>query len=200
MKIQKGLNEQIIRSISEQKQEPSWMLERRLHALKTFESMPLPTWSADLSELTLDDLYYYLKPVEKKKTTWDEVPSEIRQTFEKLGIPQHEREFFAGVGAQYESEMVYHKLKEEWKKQGIIFLDTDTGLKEHPELFKQFFGSVVPYADNKFAHNSAQKKQGRESSTNTQQCGCNRPEYFRDSLFNSRYLYQASFYMPVAVL
>lgn len=132
MKIEKGLHEEIVRSISEQKQEPTWMLELRLGALKIFESMPMPTWGPSLEKLSFDDLYYYLKPTEKKDTSWD-------------------KEFFAGVGAQFESEMVYHKLQDEWKKQGIIFLDTDSGLKEHPELFKRYFGSVIPYTDNKFA-------------------------------------------------
>jgi len=146
-----GLNEEIVRAISQEKNEPDWMLEIRLKALKTFESMPMPSWGPDLSELTLDNLKYYLKPHARKEKTWDDVPDEIRHTFEKLGVPQHEQEFFAGVGAQYESEMVYHKLKEEWQKQGIIFLDTESGLKKHPELFKKYFGSVVPYADNKFA-------------------------------------------------
>ncbi|MCK4517584.1 Fe-S cluster assembly protein SufB, partial [Candidatus Babeliales bacterium] len=145
------LNQELIHSISEQKQEPSWMLELRLKALAIFESKPLPTWGADLSELKLDDLTYYLKPTKGKKNSWDDVSPKIRKTFEKLGIPQHEREFFAGVGAQYESEMVYHNLKTEWAKQGVIFLDTETGLRDHPELFKEYFCSVVPYADNKFA-------------------------------------------------
>lgn len=146
-----GINQEIVTSISKQKNEPAWMLELRLKALKTFESMPMPSWGPDLGDLKLDDLHYYLKPVEKKETSWDDVPKNIRNTFEKLGIPQHEREFFAGVGAQYESEMVYHKLKKEWEGKGIIFLDTDTGLQKHPELFKEFFGTVVPYDDNKFA-------------------------------------------------
>ncbi|MBU1007889.1 Fe-S cluster assembly protein SufB [Candidatus Dependentiae bacterium] len=151
MKIQRGLNKEIVRSISEQKQEPSWMLDLRIKALKTFESMPVPSWGPSLQDLSLDDLYYYLKPVKKKESIWDEVPADIKKTFEKLNVPQQEQEFFAGVGAQYESEMVYHKLKDEWKEQGIVFLDTDSGLKEYPDLFKEYFGSVVPYADNKFA-------------------------------------------------
>jgi Fe-S cluster assembly protein SufB len=151
MNIKKGLNEKIVRSISEQKKEPSWMLELRLKALKTFEEFPVQKWGADLSGLNFENLRYYLKPVEKKVSSWEDVPEEITNTFEKLGIPQHEREFFAGVGAQYESEMVYHKLKEEWSKQGIIFLDTDSALEKHPKIFKKYFGTVVPYKDNKFA-------------------------------------------------
>lgn len=146
-----GINEEIVTKISHSKNEPEWMLERRLKALKMFESTKIPSWAPDLSGLKLDDLYYYLKPCKKKETKWEDVPTDIRDTFEKLGLPQHEREFFAGVGAQYESEMVYHKLKKEWEDRGIIFLDTDTGLKEHPELFKKYFGSVISYADNKFA-------------------------------------------------
>jgi Fe-S cluster assembly protein SufB len=151
MNIKKGLNEKIVRSISEQKKEPSWMLELRLKALKTFEEFPVQKWGADLSGLNFENLRYYLKPVEKKVSSWEDVPEEITNTFEKLGIPQHEREFFAGVGAQYESEMVYHKLKEEWSKQAIIFLDTDSALEKHPKIFKKYFGTVVPYKDNKFA-------------------------------------------------
>lgn len=145
------LHSELIHKISEEKNEPKWMLERRLKALKVFESLPSPSWGPDLSELHLNDLNYYLKPTEKKETTWEDVPTDIRETFEKLGVPQHEREFFAGVGAQYESEMVYHKLKKEWAEQGIVFLNTEEGLQKHPELFKKYFGTVVPYADNKFA-------------------------------------------------
>jgi len=149
--MRKRTKKEIIHSISKSKNEPTWMLELRLKALKTFQATPLPEWGPDLSELKLDDLTYYLKPTKKTEKSWEDVPKEIRQTFEKLGIPQHEREFFAGVGAQYESEMVYHKLKEEWTKQGIIFVNTETGLRDHEELFKEYFGSVVPYTDNKFA-------------------------------------------------
>lgn len=146
-----GLNEKIVRAISEQKKEPGWMLEYRLQALKTFESMALPEWGPNLDKLNIDNLQYYLKPQDSHKTTWQDVPQEIKQTFERLGVPEHEQEFFAGVGAQYESEMVYHSLKEEWVEKGIIFLDTDTALKEHPVLFKQYFGMVIPATDNKFA-------------------------------------------------
>lgn len=149
--MKKGINKEIVQSISAAKQEPKWMLDLRLNALKMFEGSPLPEWGADLSELQLDNLNYYLKPTPHTEKSWEDVPEKIKTTFEKLGVPQHEREYFAGVGAQYESEMVYHKLKEEWKKQGIIFVNTEAGLKEHPELFKKYFGSVVPYADNKFA-------------------------------------------------
>jgi len=149
--MQKGINEKIVRSISEKKDEPSWMLDLRLKALKVFLNSSLPSWGPDLSDLKLDDLYYYLKPTEKTEKSWQDVPEKIKQTFEKLKVPEHEREFFAGIGAQYESEMVYHKLKKEWQSKGIIFLNTEQGLKQHPELFKEYFGSVVPYADNKFA-------------------------------------------------
>ena len=147
----KGVNKEIVRKISEKKNEPSWMLDRRLDALKVFESTPTPTWGADLSALKLDDLCFYLKPTKKTEKSWEDVPQKIKEKFEKLGVPQHEREFFAGVGAQYESEMVYHKLKKEWAEQGIIFLGTDEALQTHPEILKEYFGTVVPHTDNKFA-------------------------------------------------
>jgi len=145
------LNEDLVRLISEEKGEPNWMLELRLKALETFEKMPMPSWGPDLSELKLDDLNYYLRPKKIKQKTWEDVPSDVRQTFEKLNIPEHEKKFFSGVGAQYESEMVYHRLKDKWKKKGIVFLDIETGLKEHPDIFKEYFGSVISYSDNKFA-------------------------------------------------
>lgn len=147
----KGLSESVVRNISAQKKEPSWMLEIRLKALKSFESMPLPKWGPDLSKLKLNNLYYYIKPIEQKKTSWEDVPANIRQTFEKLDVPKNEQKFFAGVGAQYESEMIYLNLKQKWLEQGIIFLDTDSGLKQYPKLFKKYFGSIIPSSDNKFA-------------------------------------------------
>lgn len=150
-KSEKGLNEQVVRDISARKGEPEWMLELRLQGLKNFEERPMQKWGPDLSALDHNDIYYYVRPVEKQTTSWDEVPQEIKDTFERLGVPESERKHLAGLGAQYESETVYHNLKKEWVEQGVIFLDSDTGLKEYPELFKKYFGAVIPFNDNKFA-------------------------------------------------
>lgn len=154
-KSPKGLNEQVIRELSAMKNEPEWMLKRRLKALDIFNKKPVPLtgmWAnPELAELDYDQIHYYVRAGERPQSDWDAVPAEIKNTFEKLGIPEAERKFLAGVGAQYESEVVYHSLREEWSKQGVIFLDTDTGLKEYPELFKEYFGTVVPTADNKYA-------------------------------------------------
>jgi Fe-S cluster assembly protein SufB len=150
-KSEKGLNEEIVREISARKNEPAWMLERRLAGLKNFEERPMQSWGPDLSALDHNDIYYYIKPVEKYRTSWDDVPAEIKETFDRLGVPESERTQLAGLGAQYESEVVYHNLKEEWAAKGVIFLDTDTGLKEYPELFEKYFGTVIPHHDNKFA-------------------------------------------------
>ncbi|MFA5306676.1 MAG: Fe-S cluster assembly protein SufB [Candidatus Babeliales bacterium] len=146
-----GLNERIVREISACKNEPAWMLERRLEGLAHFHAMALPTWGPDLSALDPNDICYYLKPVEQKAHRWEDVPSDIKATFEQLGVPEAEKKYLAGLSAQYESEVVYHNLKDEWRAQGVIFTDTETGLREHPELFKKFFGSVVAVDDNKFA-------------------------------------------------
>jgi Fe-S cluster assembly protein SufB len=146
-----GLNESIVREISARKNEPSWMLERRLEGLKHFQKMSLPSWGPDLSALDPNDICYYLKPIEQKVSKWSEVPSQIKETFEKLGVPEAEKKYLAGLSAQYESEVVYHNLKAEWAAQGVVFIDTETGLREYPELFKKFFGSVVAVDDNKFA-------------------------------------------------
>lgn len=154
-KSPQGLNEQVVRDISAMKEEPEWMLKRRLKALEIFQQRPIPligTWAnPDLVGLDYDQIHYFVRADEKPQNDWDAVPQEIKDTFEKLGIPEAERKFLAGVGAQYESEVVYHSLREEWSKQGVIFLDTDTGLREHPDIFKQYFGTVVPSADNKYA-------------------------------------------------
>lgn len=147
----KGRSEQVVRNLSKEKGEPDWMLEKRLDALKVFESKPMPNWGPDLSELKLDDLFYYLKPSEKKADAWDAVPKDIKDTFDKLGIPEAEKKFLAGSSAQYESEVVYHHLKKQWKEKGIIFTDMDTALKEHSGIVKEYFGTVVPTADNKFS-------------------------------------------------
>ncbi len=140
------------------KSEPEWMRNYRLKALASYEKKPLPGWAdvGMLSQIPFDDIYYYLKPVEKQGNTWEEVPADIKNTFEKLGIPEAERKFLAGVTAQYESEVVYHSLNKELEKQGVVFLGMDDGLKKYPDLVKQYFGSVIPAADNKFsALNSA---------------------------------------------
>lgn len=147
----KGLNKNIVTQISEMKNEPGWMTDFRLKALGLFERMPMPTWGPDLSELDPHDIHYYVKPLEKQSKSWDDVPDDIKITFEKLGIPQAERKFLAGVGAQYESEVIYKSLRKRWKDQGVLFLDTGTALKEHPEIFKKYFASIIPPHDNKFA-------------------------------------------------
>ena len=155
-KSQKGLNEQVVRQISAHKEEPEWMLEFRLKALKIFESKPMPDWGGDLSQLDLDQIYFYIRPQDRMERSWDDVPEEIKDTFEKLGIPEAERKVLAGVGAQYESEMVYHSLREEWEEQGVIFESIEDGLKKYPDLFREHFSTVIPAADNKFsALNSA---------------------------------------------
>jgi Fe-S cluster assembly protein SufB len=150
-KAEKGLNQERVRSISEMKGEPEWMLAFRLKALDYFEKRPMPTWGADLSDIDFSDIYYYIKPTEKQGRTWDDVPEYIKETFEKLGIPEAERKFLAGVGAQYESEVVYHSLREDLEKMGVIFLDMDAAVREHPDIVKKYFGTIIPPNDNKFA-------------------------------------------------
>lgn len=150
-KSRKGLDEQVVNEISWMKGEPDWMREFRLRALDLFERKPMPTWGGDLSGIDFDNIYYYVKASERQEQDWDDVPSYIKDTFDKLGIPEAERKFLAGVGAQYESEMVYHSIKKELEDQGVIFLDTDSGLREHPELFREHFATLIPSADNKFA-------------------------------------------------
>lgn len=150
-KSQKGLDEEVVRQISGMKQEPDWMLEFRLRALKHFQQRPIPTWGADLSDLDLDDIYYYVKPTELEGKTWDDVPETIKQTFEKLGIPEAEQKYLSGVGAQYESEMIYHSVQEDLEKQGVIFLSIEDGLRQHPEIFREYFSTVIPIQDNTFA-------------------------------------------------
>jgi Fe-S cluster assembly protein SufB len=150
-KTRKGLDREIVEQISAMKGEPEWMLEFRLKALDHFMKRPMPTWGANLSNLDLDNIYYYVKPTEDKSKSWDDVPETIKNTFDKLGIPEAEQKFLAGVGAQYESEMVYHQVQEHLKEQGVIFLSIEDGLREHPELFREHFGTVIPIEDNKFA-------------------------------------------------
>ncbi len=152
-KSEKGLNKRVIEKISYFKGEPQWMLDFRLRAFEVAEKKGPPKWGPDLSGLDFDDIYFYIRPNERQGTTnsWDEIPAEVRETYRRLGIPEAEQKVLAGVGAQYESEMVYHNLKEEWEKLGVVFLDTDTGLKEHPELFREHFATVVPPEDNYYA-------------------------------------------------
>ncbi|HEY8371585.1 MAG TPA: Fe-S cluster assembly protein SufB, partial [Pseudonocardiaceae bacterium] len=148
----RGLDEDVVRDISAKKNEPEWMLETRLKALKLFQRKPMPRWGADLSGIDFDSIKYFVRSTEKQATSWDELPEDIKRTYDRLGIPEAEKQrLIAGVAAQYESEVVYHKIREDLESQGVIFLDTDTGLKEHPELFKEYFGSVIPAGDNKFS-------------------------------------------------
>lgn len=150
-KSKKGLDRDVVRMISSQKGEPEWMLDFRLKAYEHYIQRPMPGWGADLSGLNLDEIYYYVKPAEAMGRSWDDVPESIKDTFEKLGIPEAERKFLAGVGAQYESEMVYHSIQEHLEQQGVIFLSIEDGLRQHPELFREYFGTAVPIEDNKFA-------------------------------------------------
>src|SRR5713101_5882727 len=150
-KSRKGLDDGIVRELSLMKGEPQWMLDYRLKALEIFWKKPLPTWGGDVSGIDFQDIYYYVKPTSEEAKSWDDVPADMKRTFDKLGIPEAEQKFLSGVGAQYDSEVVYHKIQASLEKQGVIFLSADHGLKEHPELFKQFFGTVIPSSDNKFA-------------------------------------------------
>ncbi len=150
-KSRKGLDADIVREISRMKNEPQWMLDYRLKSYAHYVKREMPTWGPDISPLDLDDIYYYVKPTEGTEKDWDDVPDDIKNTFDKLGIPEAEQKFLSGVGAQYESEMVYHSILESLSKKGVIFLSIEEGLKQYPELFKEYFGTVVPYTDNKFA-------------------------------------------------
>ncbi|HEX8002809.1 MAG TPA: Fe-S cluster assembly protein SufB [Mycobacteriales bacterium] len=148
----RGLTEDVVRDISSKKSEPEWMLKLRLKGLRLFEQKPMPNWGADLTGIDFDNIKYFVRSTEKQAETWDDLPADIKNTYDKLGIPEAEKaRLISGVAAQYESEVVYHKIREDLEEQGVIFLDTDTGLKEHPELFKEYFGSVIPVGDNKFA-------------------------------------------------
>ncbi len=149
--IPKGLSEEIVRQISAIKEEPEWMTEYRVKAYKEFVRRPLPSFGPSLAEIDFDDIHYYIRPQDKTQNKWEDVPSEIKETFDKLGIPEHEKTALAGSGAQFESEMIYHSIKESLSKKGVIFDSIDQGLKKHPELFKEYFGKIIPYTDNKFA-------------------------------------------------
>ena len=148
---ERGLTRRVVEEISHQKNEPQWMREFRLQAYEIFMSKPMPAWGPDLSRLDFDEIVYYIKPTDRQGRSWDEVPEEIKQTFDRLGIPEWERKFLAGVGAQYDSEVVYHNLAKQWEEKGVIFVDTDTAVREYPDLVKEYFGTVIPPNDNKFA-------------------------------------------------
>ena len=148
-----GLSERVVRDISELKNEPEWMTEMRVKAFKHFDERPMPTWGnmSMLEEIDFESICYYLRSSKATENDWEDVPEDIRNTFDRLGIPDAEQKWLSGVTAQYESEAVYHSIREDLEKQGVIFLDMDSGLREHEELVKKWFGSVVPYSDNKFS-------------------------------------------------
>src|SRR3954471_8626343 len=150
-RTRRGLDEDVVREISAHKQEPEWMTEYRVKAYRHFVERELPRWGADLSVIDFENIYYYLKPVEEQAKSWDDLPPGMKETWDKLGIPEAEKKYLAGVGAQYESEVVYHNLQEDLAKQGVIFLDMDSGLREHEDLVREHFGTIIPYNDNKFA-------------------------------------------------
>lgn len=150
-RTEKGLTEQVVKDISARKEEPEWMLNYRLKSLEQFYKKPMPQWGGDLSELNFDDITYYVKPSENTERNWDEVPQEIKDTFDRLGIPEAEQKYLAGVSAQYESEVVYHNMQEDLENLGVIFKDSDTALKENEDLFRQYFAKSIPNSDNKFA-------------------------------------------------
>src|SRR5256885_16276722 len=148
----RGLSEEVVRDISAKKNEPKWMLDLRLKGLKLFRRKPMPTWGSNLSGIDFENIKYFVRSTEKQAASWDELPADIKSTYDRLGIPEAEKQrLIGGVAAQYESEVVYHKIREDLEEKGVIFLDTDTGLKEHPDLFQEYFASVIPVGDNKFA-------------------------------------------------
>ena len=150
-KAERGLNHAVIDQISDNKNEPQWMRDFRHAALDIFLSKPMPEWGADLSGIDFDEIYYYLRPSPGTEKSWDDVPENIKATFERLGIPEAERKFLAGVGAQYDSEVVYHSLRQEWEKLGVVFLDMDSGLREHEDIVREYFATIIPASDNTFA-------------------------------------------------
>jgi Fe-S cluster assembly protein SufB len=150
-KGRRGLNREVVEEISRLKGEPEWMLETRLKAYEIYLSKPLPTWGGDLGQIDFDSIFYYIKPAARQGDNWEDVPPYIKRTFDKLGIPEAEQKFLAGVGAQYESEVIYHKVRDELSAQGVIFMDTDSALREHEALFREYFGTIIPSADNKLA-------------------------------------------------
>ena len=150
-KSERGLTREVVEAISEHKNEPDWMRKFRLKSLEYFEARPLPEWGGDLTQIDFDNIYYYIKPTEKQAEKWEDLPADILDTWDKLGIPEAEKKYLAGVGAQYESEVVYHKLQEDLEKKGVIFLDMDSALREHEDIVKQYFSTIIPANDNKFA-------------------------------------------------
>src|SRR6202035_4551860 len=148
----RGLSEDVVRDISAKKNEPEWMLDLRLKGLKLFRRKPMPTWGSDLSGIDFENIKYFVRSTEKQAASWEELPADIKNTYDRLGIPEAEKQrLIAGVAAQYESEVVYHKIREDLEEQGVIFQDTDTALREHPDLFREYFASIIPVGDNKFA-------------------------------------------------
>jgi Fe-S cluster assembly protein SufB len=147
----RGLSHELVEAIAEHKNEPDWMRQFRHKSLDYFLARPLPTWGGNVEEIDFDNIYYYIKPTEKQASRWEDLPADILDTWDKLGIPEAEKKYLAGVGAQYESEVVYHKLQADLEAQGVIFLDMDSGLREHEDLVKQYFGTIIPQNDNKFA-------------------------------------------------
>jgi Fe-S cluster assembly protein SufB len=148
----RGLNEDVVRDISAKKNEPAWMLDLRLKGLRLFQRKPMPVWGADLSGIDFENIKYFVRSTEKQAASWDDLPDDIRNTYDRLGIPEAEKQrLIAGVAAQYESEVVYHKIREDLEQQGVVFLDTDTGLREHEDIFREYFNTVIPVGDNKFA-------------------------------------------------
>ncbi|HET8639029.1 MAG TPA: Fe-S cluster assembly protein SufB, partial [Solirubrobacterales bacterium] len=150
-KAPKGLSREVVESISEYKDEPQWMREFRLKALEHFESRPTPKWGGDLDQIDFEDIHYFVRASEKNSRDWDEVPEDIKNTFDRLGIPEAERKFLSGVGAQYESEVVYHQVNEKLEAQGVIFTDMDTALREHEDLVREYWATIIPPNDNKLA-------------------------------------------------
>src|SRR5436190_10928328 len=150
-KMRKGLDASVVAEISAMKKEPEWMLDFRLRALETFYKKPMPTWGGDMSGINFDNIYYYVKATEGNEVSWDEVPADVKYTFDRLGIPEAEQKFLAGTGAQFESEVVYHSIRKDLSDKGVIFTDTDSALRDHPDLFREYFGTIIPPTDNKFA-------------------------------------------------
>ena len=150
-KTKRGLDSDVVDQISNHKREPQWMREFRQKSYAVFRQKPLPIWGGDLSTIRFDDIYYYLKPTDKKASSWADLPKDIKDTYDKIGIPEAEKKFLAGVSAQYESEVVYKSIQSMLQKKGVVFLDMDSGLREYPELVKRYFGTIIPPQDNKFA-------------------------------------------------
>jgi Fe-S cluster assembly protein SufB len=169
---QRGLSEAVVRDISATKSEPQWMLDLRLKGLKLFGRKPMPSWGAELETIDFDNIKYFVRSTEKQATSWDELPADIKNTYDKLGIPEAEKQrLISGVAAQYESEVVYHKIREDLEEQGVLFLDTDTALREQPELFREYFGTVIPVGDNKRAAATRRSRTGRTTSTTSSRSG-----------------------------